>query len=132
MPIRPENKNRYPKNWKQIRAQILERARNRCEWCGLENHIFGIRRKDGIFDELQGMELEAAHIDGIRVTKIVLTIAHIDHIPENNDPTNLAALCQKCHLGHDMEQHIKNRRYFARLRLERAGQQTLKLESGEQ
>ena len=26
MPIKPENKSRYPKNWKQIRNSILERA----------------------------------------------------------------------------------------------------------
>ena len=26
MPIRPENKHRYPRDWKQIRAAILDRA----------------------------------------------------------------------------------------------------------
>lgn len=31
MPIKPENKGRYPKNWKEIRQQILQRANNRCE-----------------------------------------------------------------------------------------------------
>ena len=29
MPIKPENKARYPKNWKQIRISILERCHNR-------------------------------------------------------------------------------------------------------
>lgn len=28
MPIKPENRARYPKNWKAIRVEILERA-----WC---------------------------------------------------------------------------------------------------
>ena len=32
MPIKPENKARYPKDWKQVRARILVRAGNRCEW----------------------------------------------------------------------------------------------------
>ncbi len=36
MPIRPENKALYPKNWKEIRAKILARANNRCEFCGCE------------------------------------------------------------------------------------------------
>lgn len=125
MPIKPENKNRYPKNWKEIRAQILERAGHMCEWCGVSNFAFGIRRKDGTFDELLGMALEAATIDGWKITRIVLTIAHLDHTPENNEPDNLAALCQRCHLSYDMDQHIKNRAYFARLRLEKAGQQRL-------
>lgn len=31
MPIKPDNKARYPADWKQIRAKILERAQNRCE-----------------------------------------------------------------------------------------------------
>jgi len=31
MPIRPENRSRYPSNWKAIRAEILLRAGNRCE-----------------------------------------------------------------------------------------------------
>jgi elongation factor P--beta-lysine ligase len=40
MPIRPENKDRYPKDWPEIRKRILERAKNRCEFCGVENHTF--------------------------------------------------------------------------------------------
>jgi 5-methylcytosine-specific restriction endonuclease McrA len=35
----------------------------------------------------------------------VLTVAHLDHAPEHNDPANLRALCQRCHLAHDREQH---------------------------
>lgn len=30
MPIKPENKARYPADWKAIRARILERAGDRC------------------------------------------------------------------------------------------------------
>ena len=40
MPIKPENKSRYPKNWKEIRERILIRANNRCEFCGVENHTY--------------------------------------------------------------------------------------------
>ena len=38
MPIKPENKNRYPRNWKKVRADILRRANNKCEFCGIENY----------------------------------------------------------------------------------------------
>jgi hypothetical protein len=44
-------------------------------------------------------------------TIIVLTIAHLDHDKNNNRFENLAALCQKCHLNHDLPQHINNRKY---------------------
>lgn len=91
MPIRPENKSRYPKNWKQIRQQILERANNRCEFCGVENHSLRYR---GVSD-VDGLELPPI--------RVVLTVAHLDHTPENCDPSNLRALCQRCHNRYDAE-----------------------------
>lgn len=96
MPIRPENKARYPKNWKQIRQQILERAQNKCEFCGVENHTLRYRGVD-----VAGMELPPA--------RVVLTIAHLDHTPENCDPSNLRALCQRCHNRYDAEHRKKMR-----------------------
>lgn len=79
MPIRPENKNRYPKNWKEIRCRILDRANHKCEWCGISNY----------------------HIKDNKA-KVVLTIAHLDHTPENCADNNLRALCQECHNRYDM------------------------------
>jgi hypothetical protein len=79
MPIKPENKHRYPRRkvWLSIRADILKRAENRCEFCGVEDRT--IRNH----------------------ARIVLSVAHLDQQPENNDPQNLKALCQKCHINHD-------------------------------
>lgn len=79
MPIRPENRGRYPKNWPEIRARILERADNRCEFCGAENY-------------------KPHPVTG---SKVVLTIAHLDHTPEHSYDSNLRALCQKCHNSYD-------------------------------
>lgn len=45
------------------------------------------------------------------LTRIILTVAHLDRDSTNNDRSNLAALCQRCHLRHDIRQHIANRRY---------------------
>lgn len=86
MPIRPENRDRYPKNWKEIRASILKRAENRCEFCGIANYTI---RENG--------------------SKVVLTIAHLDHTPENCDPSNLKALCQKCHNTYDASHRAETR-----------------------
>lgn len=77
MPIRPENKARYPKDWKQISLRIRARAGNKCEDCGVENYSM----RDG--------------------AKIVLTVAHLDHTPENCADDNLRAWCQRCHNRYD-------------------------------
>lgn len=44
-------------------------------------------------------------------SKVVLTTAHMDHDKDNNRFDNLKHLCQRCHLTHDLPQHINNRKY---------------------
>lgn len=88
MPVKPENKKRYPKNWKTvIRPAILERAHDCCEFCGRMNHSFYFNEKTG------------------RMVRVVLTIAHLNHQPEDCRPENLKALCQECHLRYDADHH---------------------------
>jgi len=103
MPIKPENRHRYPPDWRAIRLAILDRAENRCEQCGVPNHAWR-NNATGQWTHDAGLA-EAWRLDGDRVARIVLTVAHLDHAPEHNDPTNLRALCQRCHLAHDREQH---------------------------
>jgi glyoxylase-like metal-dependent hydrolase (beta-lactamase superfamily II) len=110
MPIRPSERHRYPKDWKSIRQRILERAGDRCEFCGVENGAIGRRKRDGSFERFPGTGVEAAALNAIRLTRIVLTIAHLDHTPENNANDNLRALCQRCHLAHDRPHHLRNAR----------------------
>lgn len=56
------------------------RARGRCEWCGAEH---------GKPHPITG-------------SIVVLTTAHVfDDRPEASSLLNLAALCQRCHNGHD-------------------------------
>lgn len=107
MPIRAENKHRYPANWLGIRKAILDRAGHRCEQCGIPNHAWR-NKVTGEWAHDTGI-VEAWHMDGDAITRIVLTIAHMDHTPENCDPANLRAMCQRCHLAHDAEQHRNNR-----------------------
>jgi 5-methylcytosine-specific restriction endonuclease McrA len=86
MPILPENKGRYPADWKAIRARILEDCQNKCEFCGVENH------------SVRGGK------------KIVLTIAHLDHVPEHCARDNLRALCQRCHNTYDAKHRVQTRK----------------------
>jgi 5-methylcytosine-specific restriction endonuclease McrA len=50
-------------------------------------------------------EADGRDADGRRYLVIVLTVAHLDHDPRNCDPSNLRALCQRCHLRYDIEHH---------------------------
>lgn len=111
MPIKPENAKRYPPDWKQIRQEVLERAGHKCEACGVPNHHYRNRKTGDVTSD--PMQAEAWFCaDNERSTYIVLTIAHLDHIPENvgepgNRP-NLAAWCQRCHLRYDAKHHQQN------------------------
>lgn len=92
MPIKPENRLRYPKDWKRIRAGILSRADDCCEGSPQ-------------FPECRVRNYSEHPVTGSRV---VLTIAHLDHTPENCEPSNLKAMCQRCHLAYDHEHHQRN------------------------
>ena len=102
MPIRPENKARYPKEWPEIRERILKRARNRCEECGLLNGARGFRTSSGTFVRTDSVLQETESMEhGKKIFTIVLTIAHLDHTPENCADDNLRAWCQRCHNTYD-------------------------------
>ena len=121
MPIRPENRDRYPSNWKEIRARILERAGHRCERCDKPNgevvsvlpggfwwdwDMMAWRDRNSI---AVGSGYSGPHAE--RQTRVVLTIAHWpDPAPENCADDNLWALCQACHLRIDMDTHVANAR----------------------
>ena len=94
MPIKPENRKRYPKNWlTEIRPDILERAGHRCEGS----------------PAYPDCHAENGQPHPVTESKVVLTIGHLDHQPENNDPENLRAWCQRCHLTYDAKHHAQNR-----------------------
>lgn len=125
MPIKPENKARYPANWKQIRAEILERAGHRCENCKVLNYARIVRGTGEDADTYMTDDAEVYCADtgeslgqcrmsdyetNGKGIDIVLTIAHLDHTPENCAPDNLKALCQRCHLRYDAAHHAATAR----------------------
>lgn len=112
MPIDYKN---YPPDWKsRIRPEALERANHCCETCGVPNYARGFRDINGEFytaSDIENHGWEHIKVDyDFKVIKIVLTISHQDHNVTNNEPSNLKALCQRCHLMHDREHHTKIRR----------------------
>lgn len=101
MPIRPENRHFYAgPEWKAIRASTLARAENRCEG-------------SPAYPDCRAVNGEPHPQTGSRV---VLTIAHVDQDPANNEAVNLRAWCQRCHNTHDAKARaagIKARREAA-------------------
>lgn len=85
MPIRPENKGRYPKNWKDIVSQVRERSGDCCEG-------------SPAYPNCRAVNYQPHPVTG---SKVVLTTAHLDHTPENNRMDNLRHWCQRCHITYD-------------------------------
>lgn len=119
MPIKPENRDRYPANWSQIRSAILERAENNCEKCKVPNRTSIARGAGKDVDTYMTDDADVYCADSgqylgrcrmgdynvLRMVDVVLTIAHLDHVPEHCEPENLRAWCQRCHLRYDADHH---------------------------
>lgn len=86
----PVNYKLYHPKWKLISRLIrFKRAGGRCELCGAEH-------------------LKPHPISGRRTS---LATAHLDGDRNNNRFSNLAALCQKCHIRNDITQQLWGRKY---------------------
>jgi hypothetical protein len=99
MPIRPENRDRYPADWPEISKAVKERAAWRCE-------CLGECGRDGCKGGCPNVHGGKAYGTG---STVVLTAAHLDHTPENCDLANLRAFCQGCHLHYDADHHAQTR-----------------------
>ena len=128
----------YPDDWEAISLRIRERAGWRCEWCGLENGAIGYRDDIGIFHHVPIEATEAYDADGVRLFRIMLTVAHLGAPKPDGSPGdkydkmdcrdgNLAALCQRCHLNYDRDEHIFNAALTRRRKRIEAGQMELNL-----
>lgn len=91
MPIKPENKSRYPSDWKGISARIrFERAAGRCECRGECGH-----------DHAGRCDAQHGEPHPVTASRVILTTAHRNHTPEDCRDENLFAACQRCHLAYD-------------------------------
>ena len=121
MPIRPALRARYPRNWPEISARVrFAHAGSLCQRCK-RPHLATIRcLPDGRwFDSASrtwrnGRGRNARWPDlidatGMRMTRVVLAAAHLDHDPANNRTRNLRAMCQRCHMLHDRPHHVLQR-----------------------
>lgn len=117
----PIDYSKYPSDWKTvIRPRILTRDRNKCAFCGVANYV-NLKAKCCAWPHFGDKHNRCLGCNKPR-PRVVLTIAHLDHDIANNDDSNLAALCQRCHLKHDAKLHATNAR---RTREAKSGQMAL-------
>lgn len=125
MPVRESERARYPPDWDQISLRVRQRAGNACEFCGVRNGWLGGRTRDGVFYRANPLDCGGrmprpgerawctdrrnGRAERLRIIRIVLTVAHLDHTPENCADENLKALCQRCHLSYDAKHHARTR-----------------------
>lgn len=96
--VMPMEKHRYPPDWDEIAKTVKDEAGWKCEECGKQ-----CRKPGEPFD----------------THKRTLTVAHLNHTPEDCRRENLRALCAPCHLEYDKEHHVETRRRRAKERNER-------------
>lgn len=127
MPIRASEKARYPANWKEIRARILRRAGDTCEWvnsdgvrCDAPNGELIFRRKDDL-EQWRGLYSNdmIEEDPSYKAVKIVLTTAHLSgeggvcncRVETGRYcgiDSHLASYCQLHHLRYDAQHHATN------------------------
>lgn len=125
----------YPDNWEQIAHDVKQAANWHCEECGRPcrkpgESLQAMKERvqwNGVIEECwPSFELEwqqrevFALYEVPKPTRFVLTVAHLNHNPEDCRRENLKALCSVCHLKYDNTESSRFRKQ--QVKAERAGQ----------
>lgn len=141
MPIAPEHFWLYPIDWRELSALIrFDRAGGRCEQCARPHGRRVAHMGDGRWWDAErrqwrdgsGRRVRAPGNNVgafVRITRVYLACAHLNHDPTDNAPRNLAALCQRCHMIHDAAEH-RRRRWLNAYRRRAIGDMLAVLERG--
>lgn len=113
----PMDRSRYAPNWDEIALKVKSDAGWECQECGR----FCRMPTESWADFKRSMLGHMTPDDLKHPTRFVLTVAHLNQDPSDNDPSNLRALCAPCHLRHDAPYRAAN----SQAKRERAGQLTL-------
>lgn len=123
----PMQRDWYPENWEEIAFAVKQEANWICEKCNrpcrkkfgnqmesAEAFCDRLRAEYGVGDGVLGDVKKA-------IGRYTLTVAHLNHRPEDCDRSNLRAWCSRCHVRHDARER------WARIyvRREKLGQLTL-------
>lgn len=130
----PMNRKLYPKNWDAIAQQVKEQAGWVCQWCGRPCRRPGVsveafeewlddEHRKWLSDAYKEVTDDESGEWGsvFKSQMFTLTVAHLNHRPEDCRPENLAALCAPCHCRYDAKAIATKRK----LKRERDGQLSL-------
>ena len=114
----PINYKAYPHNWKTtIHRNIVERSKNKCEKCGVENGSIVISHqvkkwngKKWVYRREWTSLTSTQVLINPKEVKVILTKAHTLHDAHNPRPglNTILHLCQICHLR--LDSYVKARR----------------------
>lgn len=117
----PMERERYPDNWEEIALNVKREADWKCQRCGKQC-------RPGYLSIAQWLTTQTHQPDyeerDRHPQKWTLTVAHLDHDPENPD-ARLMAMCAPCHRKYDGKQAAQTRKRKRWQRLELMGQLTL-------
>ncbi|NJM67488.1 MAG: hypothetical protein HC851_18350 [Acaryochloris sp. RU_4_1] len=121
----PMIKARYPADWNAIALQVKNTANWCCTECGKPCRKPGVEWLHFAYWIMitHPQWFPLTEEDGeAKIQRFTLTVAHLDQNPQNNEPSNLKALCAPCHLRFDapFRQHnaYTKRQWFGQLTLE--------------
>lgn len=94
----PFQRELYPKNWEELSLKIRRRSEGRCEcegFCGLHTGRRCVEQNGNLARWAKG--------------RVVLTVAHLTHNPQDSREEYLKAMCNRCHLRYDQLLHSEKR-----------------------
>jgi hypothetical protein len=85
----------YPSDWKEVAKAVKERATWQCEWIDAKGIRCTRKQGDPLPDNKAGW-------------KVVLSVAHLNHVASDCRMDNLKAMCSMHHLRYDALMHAQH------------------------
>lgn len=107
-----KNKHRYSKYWHDIiRPMALKADNYKCTeiGCNVVHKAVGYYNLSGQWVECDSFMSDWATKNNFKVQIISLQVIHLDHNPENNEPSNLKCKCPKHHFKYDLQDNLIKR-----------------------
>lgn len=127
----PMDRKRYPPNWNQLAFQIKQNANWCCEKCdrpcrqpgeSWEKLEARLGEQWSLYETIDDDEFGFVEVP--KFQRFTLTVAHLNHIPEDCRPENLKAWCSVCHLKYDAVHHARSAKANRYKKREAVGQLT--------